>query len=140
MSLFKDLLLVFGKAFEDIPTYQKAIPSDDYLKNLLSKPQFISLVVMSNSKVVGGLVAYELDKFEQERKEIYIYDLAISEEHRRKGLATGLINTLKTIAKERKAYAIFVQADKEDGPAIALYESLGTKEDVYHFDIHMNMD
>jgi len=30
---------------------------------------------------------------------------------------------------------IFVQADLEDGPAIAPYESLGTKETAHHFDI-----
>ena len=92
---------------------------------------------MNNTEIVGGLVAYELEKFEQERKEIYIYDLAVSEEHRRKGLAIGLIQTLKDIATERKSYSIFVQADREDAPAIALYESLGTKEAVFHFDITM---
>jgi hypothetical protein len=33
------------------------------------------------------------------------------------------------------AYVIFVQADLEDGPAIALYSKLGIREDVLHFDI-----
>jgi aminoglycoside 3-N-acetyltransferase I len=28
-----------------------------------------------------------------------------------------------------------VQADAGDGPALALYESLGTREEVLHFDI-----
>jgi aminoglycoside 3-N-acetyltransferase I len=30
---------------------------------------------------------------------------------------------------------IYVQADHGDAPAISLYESLGTREDVLHFDI-----
>jgi aminoglycoside 3-N-acetyltransferase I len=30
---------------------------------------------------------------------------------------------------------MFVQADRGDAPAIALYESLGTREEVLHFDI-----
>ena len=42
---------------------------------------------------------------------------------------------LQQIAKERGAYVIYVQADTVDGPAIALYESLGRREDVHHFDI-----
>jgi len=29
---------------------------------------------MDTDEVIGGLVAYELLKFEQERKEIYVYD------------------------------------------------------------------
>lgn len=33
------------------------------------------------------------------------------------------------------AYVIFVQADKGDAPAIALYTKLGRREDVLHFDI-----
>ena len=59
------------------------------------------------------------------------------ESHRRRGLATGLISELRKIASERNVYIIFVQADTEDGPAIALYESLGTKETAYHFDIEV---
>jgi aminoglycoside 3-N-acetyltransferase I len=90
---------------------------------------------MKGKEVVGGLAAYELDKFEQDRREIYIYDLAVLEGHRREGIATGMIDALRKIAAERDVYVIFVQADLEDGPAIALYESLGTKETAHHFDI-----
>jgi aminoglycoside 3-N-acetyltransferase I len=133
--LLKGLLRVFGEAFEDIPTFQSAIPSDAYLQSLLSKPHFLVVVAMSGNEIVGGLAAYELEKFEQDRREIYIYDLAVSESHRRKGIATRLINELRHIAKQRKAYVIFVQADQGDIPAIRLYESLGTREDVHHFDI-----
>jgi aminoglycoside 3-N-acetyltransferase I len=43
---------------------------------------------------------------------------------------------LRSVAAELGAYVIFVQADLTDAPAIALYESLGTKETVHHFDIH----
>ena len=83
----------------------------------------------------GGLAAYVLRKFEQERSEIYIYDLAVDEQYRRQGIATELINKLREIAREIGAYVIYVQADHGDDPAIKLYESLGTREDVLHFDI-----
>ena len=132
----KGLLAVFGEAFEDVPTYQDAVPGDAYLESLLAKTHVIVLVASNSAgEVAGGLVAYELDKFEQDRREIYIYDLAVSETHRRRGVATALIRTLQRIAGERNAYVIFVQADHGDTPAIRLYESLGVREDVYHFDI-----
>jgi hypothetical protein len=38
------------------------------LRSLLAKPHFIVLVALSGTKVVGGLVAYVLEKFEQERQ------------------------------------------------------------------------
>ena len=134
-ELLKKLLKVFAVAFDDAQAYQSAIPSDSYISELLSQQTFNALVALDGEEVVAGLVAYELEKFEQERREMYIYDLAVLETHRRKGIATGLIRELQRIAKERKAYVIYVQADKEDMPAIKLYESLGTQEDVYHFDI-----
>lgn len=135
VHILKELLGVFGEAFGDMDAYQSAVPRDAYLQSLLTKPGFIALATVAGDRVVGGLVAYVLEKFEQERSEIYIYDLAVQEQHRRKGIATGLINRLRHIAQERGAYVIYVQADKVDDAAIRLYESLGTKEDVFHFDI-----
>jgi len=138
LPIMRQLLAMFGEAFEDPEAYQGAVPSDAYLAALLDRPHFIALAAVHDGEggtVVGGLAAYELEKFEQARSEIYIYDLAVRAEHRRRGVATGLIGALKEIAKTRGAYVIFVQADRGDEPAIRLYESLGTREDVYHFDI-----
>jgi aminoglycoside 3-N-acetyltransferase I len=135
LDTLKQLLRVFGEAFDEIETYQDSIPSDEYLYSLLNSDNFIALVAAVDDKIVGGLAAYVLKKFEQERSEIYIYDLAVLDGYRRQGIATGLINKLREIARERGSYVIFVQADVGDDPAIKLYESLGTREDVHHFDI-----
>lgn len=135
VSLLQELLKVFGEAFEDLETYQGAIPNDGYLQAFLRKDHVIVVVALIERKVVGGLVAYVLDKFEQERREVYIYDLAVAVDHRRKGVATRLIRELQIISKARGAYVTIVQADQGDTPAIQLYESLGTREDVHHFDI-----
>ena len=140
VNLMQRLLSVFGEAFDDIETYCSAQPHTDYLQRLLSKDEFITLVALKKEEVVGGLVAYELQKFEQERSEIYIYDLAVSAAHRRQGIATALIQALKAIATQRGAYVIFVQADHGDEPAIQLYTKLGTREDVLHFDIGIGGD
>jgi aminoglycoside 3-N-acetyltransferase I len=131
------LLTTFGDAFNDVETYTGNRPRVDYLRQLLDSEYFIALAALRNGQVVGGLAAYELKKFEQERSEIYIYDLAVAKEHRREGIATALIEELKRIAAARGAYVIFVQADTavEDEPAIALYTKLGVREDVLHFDI-----
>ncbi len=134
-NVLEELLSVFAHAFEDPESYQSAVPSDEYLNKLLARQDFIPLVAVADGKVVGGLAAYVLQKFEQERSEIYIYDLAVLEEYRRQHIATGLISKLREIAREIGSYVIYVQADHGDEPAIKLYESLGTREDVLHFDI-----
>jgi aminoglycoside 3-N-acetyltransferase I len=129
------MLTIFGEAFDDVETYGAARPSRAYLEHLLGSDHFIALAALKNGSVVGGIAAYELQKFEQERSEIYIYDLAVARTHRREGIATALIQELKKIAAARAAYVIFVQADRGDAPAIALYTKLGVREDVLHFDI-----
>jgi aminoglycoside 3-N-acetyltransferase I len=137
IALMEALSAAFGKAFDDMPTYTGARPSEDYLRRLLGGDSFIALAALKDGVVVGGIAAYELKKFEQERSEIYIYDLAVSAGHRRQGIATALIEELKKVAAKRRAYVIFVQADRgiDDEPAIALYSKLGVREDVLHFDI-----
>jgi aminoglycoside 3-N-acetyltransferase I len=137
VPLLKAMLGSFGTAFEDAVAYGSNVPDDAYLSRLLGKEHFIAVVAMADGAVIGGLAAYQLDKFEQDRREIYIYDLAVLAEHRRRGVATALITELKGIAAARDVYVIFVQADIEDDPAIALYESLGTKETAHHFDIEV---
>lgn len=137
ISLMESLLKAFGKAFEDAETYAANPPSQDYLRRLLEGDTFIALAAVTGDEVVGGIAAYELKKFEQERSEIYIYDLAVLAAYRRQGIATALIEKLKAIAAKRGAYVIYVQADTgvEDEPAIALYSQLGKREEVLHFDI-----
>jgi len=131
----RDLLRVFGEAFDDAERYSGAQPSQSYLERLLRGDSFIGIAALEGDDVVGGLAAYELPKFEQERSEIYIYDLAVAAAHRRRGIATALIDELKRVAAARGAWVIFVQADRGDEPAIALYSKLGAREDVLHFDI-----
>ena len=42
---------------------------------------------------------------------------------------------MRDIAMRRGAWAVFVQADYGDDPAISLYEKVGRREEVLHFDI-----
>jgi len=137
LPLLDSLSGLFGEIFDETDVYTAKRPSADYLRQLLEGDSFLALVALEEETVVAGMTAYELKKFEQERSEIYIYDLAVAEAHRRTGIATGLIEEIRRIAAIRGAYLLFVQAntDADDQPAIALYTKLGTPEEVLHFDI-----
>lgn len=129
------MLECFSEAFEDPDTYSAAQPDDDYLDALLADRCFFAIAAVCADGVIGGLAGYELRKFEQARSELYIYDLAVDSGHRRRGVATALIEAAREIARNRGAWMLYVQADLGDDPAIALYSGLGTREDVLHFDI-----
>lgn len=135
VARLRELLAVFGHAFGEMPTYTARQPDDAYLRGLLARDTFVAIAALADGEVIGGLAAYLLPKFEQARSELYVYDLAVAEAHRRRGIATGLLETLRTVASERGCHVIFVQADRGDAAAIALYTKLGLREDVLHFDI-----
>ncbi|HET6344538.1 MAG TPA: GNAT family N-acetyltransferase, partial [Myxococcota bacterium] len=125
--LLRQLNEVFAAAFDEPEVYALA-PADAYVEAVLGKSHVIVLVALVGERVVGGLVAYVLEKLEQARSEVYLYDLAVAEAHRRQGIARALVTALKPIAKRAGAAVIFVQADRSDGPAIALYRSMGVQE------------
>lgn len=77
IAAMRQMLNLFGQVFEDLPSYCEAQPDDAYLRNLLTSDTFIALTATVGDTTVGSLVTYVLPKFEQVRKEIYIYDLVV---------------------------------------------------------------
>ena len=135
IAAMRALNALYGEAFEDRETYRADRPDDNWLTRQLGMPTVILLVAEQDGAIVGGLTAYDLPKLEAARSEIYLYDLAVDAAYRRRGIATALIAELQHIAAETGAWAVFVQADYVDPPAIALYTKLGVREDVMHFDL-----
>ncbi len=133
----RDMLALFATAFAEPETYAANQPGDDYLQHLLASRTFIAIAAIEGTQVVGGLAAYVLPKFEQARSEVYIYDLAVDQHHRRRGIATAMIEHLRIEARALGAWVVFVQADHVDDAAVALYTKLGVREDVLHFDIRL---
>ena len=138
-ALMEQINTLFGDVFGDPASYCRRRPRPEYLQRLLARDTFVALAALDpvTGRLAGALAAYELPKFEQERSEFYIYDLAVATAHRRQGVATALIERLQSIAAARGVYVIFVQADmgEEDAAAIAIYTKLGLREEVLHFDI-----
>lgn len=137
VALMQQLNALFAEVFDDPEAYAARLPAEEYLAAQLAREHIVALVALVDEQMVGGLVAYELAKLEQSRSEFYIYDLAVKAAHRRRGIATALIRHLQEIASRRGAWVVFVQADRGDDPAIALYSKLGIREDVLHFDIEV---
>src|SRR5579872_4345258 len=85
VTAVRALNVLFSEAFEDVEARGADVPSD-HLREVLARPHLIVLVALLGEDVVGGLVAYELEKLERTHSEIYIYDLAVAGPHRRRGI------------------------------------------------------
>ena len=131
-ALFHD---VFSADEPDYQDYANAPPSDAYLSARCADADFLALGAWEGDRPIGALAGYILRKWEQERAEIFIYDLAVATDRRRKGVATHLIEAARKIAREVGAWTLFIGADQGDEAPIALYSKLGRREDVHHFDI-----
>lgn len=134
LKTLRAMLAMFGHAFADPETFSDRPPSDSYLRGLLRNEFFVAIAALQGERVIGGIAGYVLPKYEQARRELYIYDLAVAEEYRRTGVATALIEEARRLAGRQGIEGIFVQADVGDEPATALYSKLGHRAEVLHFD------
>jgi len=129
---FKELIGVFNRVFQTEETVRQV--DDEYIKTLLSNPDFIVFVIIQKEKVVGGLTAYQLPMYYQAQKEIFIYDIAIDAEFQRMGLGRKLLATLKEYGKINNIPACFVAAHEEDREVLKFYAATGgVGESVKHF-------
>ncbi|MHA7820299.1 MAG: GNAT family N-acetyltransferase [Erythrobacter sp.] len=135
---FRAMNAVFARGFDEPEHYSDHPPGDAYVQSWLAHRDNVAMLGLVDGQPAGALAGYVLRKFEQERAELYIYDLAVLEEYRRKGVASAMIAQVRQIARDEGAWTVFVQADTipEDEPARALYRSLASEEiTALHFDI-----
>ena len=94
------------------------------------------MVANNGDAIIGGLVAYVMKKYEQQRTEVYVYDLAVAHDAQRQGIGRALMEELRQEAKRIGAYIIFVQAEQQD-EAVHFYRSLDPIEEipVVNFDL-----
>ncbi|MEM6616781.1 MAG: GNAT family N-acetyltransferase [Pseudomonadota bacterium] len=135
IDLARGMNMLFASVFDMHDDYARKPPSDTYLRKALANDAVIAMVALDANAIVGAITAFELVKLEQERSEIYIYDLAVEAAYRRRGIATSLIRSIQAEAKKRGAWVVYVQADWHDEVPVRLYSKLGVREDVHHFDL-----
>jgi ribosomal protein S18 acetylase RimI-like enzyme len=58
------------------------------------------------------------------RPEMMLYEIAVDEGHRRRGIATALVDRLSALGRERGCPSMFVFADDPDPGAQAFYAAL----------------
>ena len=124
IQLAKDLFLFYQV---DDEVDKPLIPSDKYLREILSRDTFHVIVALNNGVVIGGLTAYELDIYKEETTEFFLYEIAVEPLYRRNGVAKELIESLKKVCVSKDIREMYVGTEQDNYPAIKLYKSTGGK-------------
>ena len=104
-----------------------------YVATLLSDPTFWAYAAIDGTDVVAGLTAHTLPMTRNETREVFIYDIAVHDRHRRRGLGRGLIEALREAALAEGIEVVFVPVDDDDDEAIDFYRSLQPVESPVRF-------
>jgi aminoglycoside 3-N-acetyltransferase I len=99
--------------------------TDAYLDELLGRSWFLVFAATDGGHAVGGLTAHVLPMTAYPGAEIFIYDVAVVDDHQRRGVGRRLLAAVHDEAGRLGASSVFVMADNEDAGALAFYHALG---------------
>jgi aminoglycoside 3-N-acetyltransferase I len=94
-------------------------------ETLLADPRTLMLVAFDAERPVGLVLAHELPRRHGVPAKLFVYEVDVSESHRRRGIASALLAKLAELARGRGIPAGFVLTEPDNGPANALYRRAG---------------
>jgi len=115
------LFAVMAEVFEE---HSETLDSE-YVSGLLARRDFWALAASEGDEILGGLTAHTLPMTRCEASELFIFDLAVKSEHRRKGVGRALVASLRALAAEEGIDVVFVPANNEDSEALDFYRAVG---------------
>jgi aminoglycoside 3-N-acetyltransferase I len=100
-------------------------PGDAYIDGLLAREGFWAIAAYVHDQVIGGAIAHTLPMTRAAVSEVFIYDIAVRSDHRRKGVGRHLISELTKRSAEQGIRVLFVPAENSDIHALDFYRALG---------------
>jgi GNAT superfamily N-acetyltransferase len=94
-------------------------------EKFLSNPDNILLVAFWKDQAVGFLTANRLQRFDNRKAEVLLYEVGVLKSCRHKGIGKTLIEEVKKWAKEVGADEVWVLTNKSNIAANTLYSSAG---------------
>jgi aminoglycoside 3-N-acetyltransferase I len=120
-QLAQQTFLTMAQVFDE----EYAVLSSPYLESLLGRQDFLAFAAEAGGEIIGGITAFLLPLTRLERREVFVYDIAVRVEWQRKGTGRALVNSPWQAAAAEGIAEGFVVADNEDTHALDFYRALG---------------
>jgi len=91
----------------------------------LADARNVFLIAFEGSEALGFLRGTELLQLSSRRKQMFLYEIGVDKEFRRRGVGKALVNALLSDCRERGFEEVFVFTNPANLPAVALYRSTG---------------
>ncbi len=92
-------------------------------------PNAIAFVAEDAAEITGRAHGYVLRRPEG-RSAMFIYELEVADQYRRRGFGTALIQACLAEGQSRGCFKAWLLTERNNQPAIELYRSTGAKSDV----------
>jgi ribosomal protein S18 acetylase RimI-like enzyme len=99
-------------------------PRSDAVNRFLTDPNHHLLIAYSGGVPAGFVSGVEVTHPDK-GTEMFLYELAVDEGHRRQGIGTALVQAIRDLARERGCYGMWVLTDDDNAAAGATYRRAG---------------
>jgi aminoglycoside 3-N-acetyltransferase I len=96
-----------------------------HLRSFLARRQNILVVAEDDGAPLGFTLAYLLDRADRNETMMLFYEVGVAESHRRRGIATKMIELLKQVCAGERVFKMWVHTNRSNVAAMALYRSTG---------------
>jgi ribosomal protein S18 acetylase RimI-like enzyme len=114
------LVLVAGELFDRPPT-------PEWTTRFLAEDGHHLLLALFDEVPVGFVSGVETTHPDK-GTEMFLYELAVGEKHRNRGVGRALVRALAELAAQRGCYGMWVLTDADNAPALAAYRAAGGGE------------
>jgi ribosomal protein S18 acetylase RimI-like enzyme len=99
-------------------------PRSDAVNRFLADPNHHLLIAYLDGSPAGFVSGVEVTHPDK-GTEMFLYELAVDEAHRRQGIGTALVLALRDLAREQGCYGMWVLTDDDNAAAGATYRKAG---------------
>lgn len=86
-------------------------------------------LAFEENQPVGFLSAHRLQRFDNRKAEVLLYEIGVHQDFRKMGIGKALVDECKKWAKKIDASEVWVLTEKDNPAAMALYSSSGGEEE-----------
>jgi ribosomal protein S18 acetylase RimI-like enzyme len=103
-------------------------PSPQATSRFVTDPNHHLLIAYDDGVPVGFVSGVEVTHPDK-GTEMFLYELGVAEDHRRRGVGRNLVERLAGIASDRDCYGMWVLTDAANTAALATYERAGANRE-----------